>query len=253
MQKLKTFSNEKFGEVRATEINGEVWFVGKDITESLGYTNSSKALKDHVDEEDKGVTKCYTLGGKQNLTVINESGLYSLILSSKLPSAKAFKRWVTSEVLPQIRQNGSYNMRESYTIQDPVQRALAWAEEERVRQEQQKLIEKQEPLVKDYMRFLNTEGYIIFETLAKEVGIGRNKLMKQLRDWKILMTDEYVDYYLNKRYGDKHNQPYQKYMDKDFFVVKQKALKNGEYKPVTLITPKGATAIARKLAKEGLI
>ena len=88
--------------------DGEPWFVGKDITKILGYTNPSKAIADHVDVEDKGVTKCYTPGGVQNLTGINESGLYSLILSSKLPSAKKFKRWVTSEVLPAIRKTGGY-------------------------------------------------------------------------------------------------------------------------------------------------
>ena len=107
MEKLQTFSFEE-EEVRTLTINDEPYFVGKDITEILGYSNSRKALIDHVDEEDKGVTKCDTLGGKQDLTVINESGLYSLILKSKLPTAKKFKRWVTSEVLPTIRKHGMY-------------------------------------------------------------------------------------------------------------------------------------------------
>lgn len=82
------------------------WFVGKDVAEQLGYSNASKTIKDHVDNEDKGVAKCDTLGGEQNITVINESGLYSFVLSSKLPSAKRFKKWVTSEVLPSIRKHG---------------------------------------------------------------------------------------------------------------------------------------------------
>ena len=86
----------------------EPWFVGKDVAEILGYSNTRKALADHVDEEDKGVTKCDTLGGVQDLTVINESGLYGLILSSKMPNAKKFKHWVTSEVLPAIRKHGIY-------------------------------------------------------------------------------------------------------------------------------------------------
>lgn len=92
------FTHPQFGTVRTVEIDNEVWFVGKDVAEALGYTNPSKAFKDHIAEEDKGVTKCYTLGGTQQMTIINESGLYSLILSSKLPSAKEFKHWVTSEV-----------------------------------------------------------------------------------------------------------------------------------------------------------
>lgn len=108
-KKVKIFSNDNFGNIRGIEINGEPWLVGRDVAKALGYKNISDALKKHVDEEDKGVAKCDTLGGSQEMTVINESGFYSLVLSSKLPSAKKFKRWVTSEVLPQIRQTGGYN------------------------------------------------------------------------------------------------------------------------------------------------
>lgn len=92
------FNHPEFGELRTVEISGEPWFVGKDVAEALGYTNPSKAFKDHIAEEDKGVTKWDTPGGTQQMTIINESGLYSLILSSKLPSAKDFKHWVTAEV-----------------------------------------------------------------------------------------------------------------------------------------------------------
>ncbi len=105
---VQIFENAEFGKVRTVVVKDEPYFVGKDVAEILGYTNPRKAIGDHVDEEDKGVTKCDTLGGVQELTIINESGLYSLILSSKLPAAKKFKRWVTSEVLPSIRKTGSY-------------------------------------------------------------------------------------------------------------------------------------------------
>lgn len=108
MNKLKIFENQEFGKIRSVMVNNEPYFVGKDIAEVLGYSNTRKAIQDHVDEDDRGVTKCDTLGGIQELTIINESGLYSLILSSKLPNAKLFKRWVTSEVLPSIRKNGGY-------------------------------------------------------------------------------------------------------------------------------------------------
>ena len=108
MNDLQIFNSPEFGEIRAVELDGEPWFVGKDVATALGYTNSRKALSDHVDEEDKGVTKCYTPGGEQEMTIINESGVYSLIFSSKLPKAKEFKRWVTSEVLPSIRKTGGY-------------------------------------------------------------------------------------------------------------------------------------------------
>lgn len=108
MTELQIFNSEEFGDIRTVTIDNEPWFVGKDVAEALGYSNSRKALADHVHEDDKGVTKCDTLGGKQDLTIINESGLYALIFGSKLESAKRFKRWVTSEVLPAIRKTGSY-------------------------------------------------------------------------------------------------------------------------------------------------
>lgn len=110
MNNLKIFENKEFGQIRTVVKDGEPWFVGKDVADILGYSNPRKAIGDHVDEEDKGVTKCDTLGGVQNLTVINESGLYSLILSSKMQNAKRFKRWVTSEVLPSIRKHGRYGI-----------------------------------------------------------------------------------------------------------------------------------------------
>ena len=100
------FNHPEFGELRTVEISGEPWFVGKDVAEALGYSNARKAVLVHVDAEDKGVTKWDTPGGTQQMTIINESGLYSLILSSKLPSAKEFKHWVTAEVLPSIRKTG---------------------------------------------------------------------------------------------------------------------------------------------------
>ena len=110
MNEVAIFENSEFGEIRTVTINNEVWFVGKDIAEALGYSNSRKALTDHVDDEDKndGVTIRDAIGREQTPTVISESGMYSLVLSSKLSTAKKFKRWVTSEVLPSIRKNGGY-------------------------------------------------------------------------------------------------------------------------------------------------
>ena len=103
-----TFNSAEFGNVRTVVIDGLPWFVGKDVATSLGYSNPRDALSKHIDSEDKGVAKCDTPSGSQNMTIINESGLYSLILGSKLESAKKFKHWVTSEVLPSIRKTGSY-------------------------------------------------------------------------------------------------------------------------------------------------
>ena len=114
LAEIQVFENSEFGKVRTVRIDNETYFVGKDIAEILGFSNSRKAIADHVDDEDKGVTNCYTPGGKQNVTIINESGLYSLILGSKLESAKKFKHWVTSEVLPSIRKTGGYNVPKTY-------------------------------------------------------------------------------------------------------------------------------------------
>lgn len=111
MNTLQIFENPEFGSIRTVEISGEPWFVGKDVAAALGYGKGkslANAVANHVDPEDKGVTELMTPGGKQSVTIINESGLYSLIFSSKLPGAKKFKRWVTSEVLPSIRKTGSY-------------------------------------------------------------------------------------------------------------------------------------------------
>ena len=107
MNELKIFENEEFGQIRSIEIDGLPYFVGKDVAEILGYTNPQKAIRDHVDEEDKTLNESFTVNGTKGV-LINESGLYSLILSSKLPTAKQFKRWVTSEVLPTIRKQGYY-------------------------------------------------------------------------------------------------------------------------------------------------
>ena len=109
-KEIKIFTNDIFGEIRTCQVNNQIMFVGKDVATALGYSNSRKALLDHVDDEDKtdGVTIRDAIGRNQKAVFINESGLYSLILSSKLPQAKAFKRWVTSEVLPQIRKTGGY-------------------------------------------------------------------------------------------------------------------------------------------------
>ena len=119
MREISIFNSEEFGDIRAIEIDNEPWFVGKDVATALGYSNTRKAIGDHVHEDDKGVTKWDTLGGKQDLTIINESGLYALIFGSKLESAKRFKHWVTSEVLPAIRKTGNYKI--PMTIEEQLQ------------------------------------------------------------------------------------------------------------------------------------
>ena len=191
MNELQIFVNKELGEIRALEINNEPWFVGKDVATILGYSNSSDALKKRVDEEDKGVAKCDTLGGKQNLTIINESGLYSLILSSKLPNAKKFKRWVTNEVLPSIRKHGAY------MTEDTIEKALTSPDfliqlATKLKEEQEKSKQLEDKLEKN-SKMLNQISASKNSLLVREVAkilsnhhgivIGEKKLYQKLRDW----------------------------------------------------------------------
>lgn len=130
MNDLTIFENPEFGRLRGLKISGEPWFVGKDVAAALGYVDTAQAIRKHVDDEDKGVVEATTPGGKQKITTINESGLYSLMLKSKLPGAKKFKRWVTSEVLPSIRRAGAYAMLAAAPADDAMFERL-WAELER--------------------------------------------------------------------------------------------------------------------------
>ena len=129
MNELKIFENPEFGKIRTVEIDGEPWMVGKDVAEALGYSNPRDALAVHIDEEDKATVAIHDGSQNRNMTVINESGLYSLVLSSKLPGAKKFRRWVTAEVLPSIRKTSGYSLPKDYPS---ALRALADAEEKRL-------------------------------------------------------------------------------------------------------------------------
>lgn len=139
MEEVQVFNNEEFGNVRSLTIDGEPYFVGKDVASALGYKNVRDSLARHVDLDDKkdGVVIHDSMGRQQKPTIINESGVYSLIFGSKLPNAKKFKHWVTSEVLPALRKYGTYAMRASYMIEDPIERAKKWIEEEQERQKLQ--------------------------------------------------------------------------------------------------------------------
>lgn len=243
---IKIFENEEFGSVRTMEINGEPYFVGKDVAEILGYANTSKALIDHVDDEDKLNNETLSSLGQRGGWLINESGLYSLILSSKLPNAKKFKRWVTSEILPAIRKTGSYSIQskpDSYTIEDPAARARRWAEEYEEKKALEAKIEEQKPLVEYAEHIQASKDVIDMKSMAKlasknGIKIGRNKLFSFLRDRKIL---------------DRENIPYANYMDKEWFQVVESpyTFNNGDVKIIrtTLVSPKGQIGIIRQLKK----
>ena len=186
MQDIQLFEFENQN-VRTMTIDNEPYFVGKDVATILGYSNSRKALIDHVDDEDKGVTKCDTLGGVQNLAVINESGLYSLILSSKLPTAKKFKRWVTSEVLPTIRQHGVYlsneKIEEVLTNPDTIIKLATQLKEER---EGRLLAEQQvnelKPKATYYDRILSNPSLVTITVIAKDYGMSGSEMNKKLHE-----------------------------------------------------------------------
>ena len=182
---MQIFENKQFGKIRTVEKDGEVWFVGVDVAKALGYSNPRKALLDHVYEEDKGVTKRDTLGGSQNISIINESGLYSLILSSKLPSAKDFKKWVTSEVLPSIRKHGAYITDElldeiaaNKEAAEKLFRDLKAEKEESRGLEEQ--LEVNEPKCEFYDNVLQAEGLMPMTLIAKDYGISATRLNSML-------------------------------------------------------------------------
>lgn len=168
MNELKIFKNEEFGEVRTVEIGGEPWFVGKDVADILGYTNTAKAIRDHVDDEDKLTERIVLSGQSREMYIINESGLYSLILSSKLPTAKAFKRWVTSEVLPSIRKHGLYAKEELLDNPDIAIAAFKALKEEReARKALEAENEKMQPLALFAKSVSASDTSILIGDLAK--------------------------------------------------------------------------------------
>ena len=179
---LKIFENPEFGRIRTMEINGEPYFVGKDIALILGYAKPRNAIAAHVDEEDKKDAPIQgDLGGTQEMTVINESGLYSLILSSKLPKAKEFKCWVTSEVLPSIRKTGSYSIQQkvdSYMIEDSIARAKRWIEEEEERRTLKLTVEYQKPMVMLAEERIDKKGCYSLTDVTKSLHFKRGQITR---------------------------------------------------------------------------
>ncbi|BBM19795.1 hypothetical protein G15_3476 [Enterococcus avium] len=172
-------------EVRTVVINDEPYFVGKDVATVLGYSNTPKAIRDHVDDEDKRAERIvHPLGGLQESILINESGLYSLILKSKLPSSKKFKRWVTSEVLPQIRKHGMYATDELLDNPDLlIEVATKLKEERTLRLIAEQRVNELQPKADYYDRILNNKGLVTVSTIAKNYGMSAvsfNKLLHEL-------------------------------------------------------------------------
>lgn len=175
---VKVFESAEFGSVRTVEVNGVPYFVGRDVAAILGYKNIRDAISNHVDEEDKGVAKCDTLGGTQEMVVINESGVYSLVFSSKLPTAKKFKRWVTSEVLPSIRKHGMYATDELLANPDFAIKVFQELKAEREKRSllettvkvQEQQIAELKPKASYYDIVLNCKDLVSTSVIAKDFG-----------------------------------------------------------------------------------
>lgn len=239
---LQIFNNDEFGNVRVVQIEGEPWFVGKDVAGCLGYKNLSRDINRHVDEEDK-ITKMipqYQNGTLVSKTLlINESGLYSLIMSSKLPSAKRFKRWVTAEVLPQIRKTGGY-IPVDQGDSDLMIMAKALNIMQNTLADKDSIIKALQPKADFADCMLKCNNSISVGEFAKVITdngfeIGRNRLFKYLRDQHYLM---------------KNNIPYQRYMKNDIFQLKEGYhFEGSEYIQdfTTLITPKGQEYLYGKI------
>lgn len=252
-KELKVFENKDFGSVRVVEIDNEPWFVGKDVAEILGYSNSKDALKKHVDEEDKQVIQRSQFATleipNRGMTIINESGLYSLILSSKLPNAKKFKHWVTSEVLPSIRQTGGYiHHDEEMSDEEIMARALQAAQRtiekknnkiKTLEKETLKLvdvIESQKPKLEYLDKILSCDDALLMTSIAFDYGLSAQALNK-------ILCEERVQRNVRGQwilYSDYLGKGYTKTETKEF---------GGKARPQTLWTQKGRMLIHEILTK----
>ena len=250
MSELQVFENSEFGKIRALEIDGNPWFVGKDVANKLGYSNTRDALRKHVDEEDKGVAKCDTLGGTQDIKIINESGLYSLVLSSKLPSAKRFKKWVTSEVLPAIRKHGAYLTDEKAYDVTHNPNALADLLLQAGEQLKQKelIIQEMTPKAVFADAVETSKSSILVGELAKilkanGIDVGQKRLFAWLRANGYLMQK-----------GESYNLPTQKSMDLGLMEIKKTTIVCSDGKIITnstaKITGKGQVYFVNKFLKQ---
>lgn len=242
-----TFNNEEFGSVRCMSIDNEPWFVGKDVASALGYSNSSKAVMMHVDPEDKqsmmvdmAHSQNGNLLGRSKTMMINESGLYSLILHSKLPSAKKFKHWVTSTVLPSIRKNGGYIQNQENLSETEILANAVLVAQKVIEEKNQKILQMT-PKADFYDTLMDTKNAIPMGEAAKrlDMNIGRNNLFAILRKHGVL---------------DAHNIPYQSMIDRRYFRVITKTCStyyDTRSYSVTMVLPAGLEYIRNILIKEG--
>lgn len=238
MNDITVFENPDFGTVRTVEINGEPWLVGKDVAAALGYSDTNKAIAMHVDNEDKLNDKTALSLGQRGGWFINESGLYSLVLSSKLPGAKKFRRWITSEVLPSIRRHGAYLTPETIekVLDDPdtiIRLATTLKEERAMRKALEAQAEADRPKVIFADAVTASKKSILVGEMAKilkqnGVETGQNRFFKWLRE----------NGYLIRREGTDYNMPTQLSMELDLFEIKETAVTHSDGHTTVCKTPK---------------
>lgn len=237
MNQMEIFKNPEFGAIRAVEIDGEPWLVGKDVSLALGYTNPQKAIRDHVDAEDRTVNDSFTVNGTA-ITLINESGLYSLVLSSKLPKAKQFRRWVTSEVLPTIRKHGAYMTREKLwevatspeALLKLCSELLAEREENAVLREENALLEGKAAF---FDLFVDMKQSTNLRTTAKELVVPERRFVRFLLEQRFVY-----------RTASGNVLPYAKPSNDGLFCVKDYC-NHGHIGSYTLVTPQGKLYFAQ--------
>lgn len=252
MNELKIFENPAFGKVRVVEQGGEPWFIGKDVAEILGYSNTPKAIRDHVDDEDKLAERIVLSGQNREVAIINESGLYSLILSSKMPKAKEFKRWVTAEVLPAIRKTGGYiagseKMSDAELMAKAVLVAQATIKERDARIAE---LESDTQRMKPKEIFADavsaSDQTILIGDLAKLIkqnghDMGQKRMFEWLRN----------NGYLIKRQGADYNSPTQRAMELGLFRIKETAVTHSDghvtVSKTVKVTGKGQAYFVNKL------
>lgn len=223
--------------VRAVEVDGEPWFVASDVAKALGYSATSAALR-LLDDEDKGVQTLHTPGGRQSFTTITEGALYELVVRSTLDGARRFKRWVTHDVLPQIRRTGSYvTPATTFELPQTMAEALRLAADsiDRAEHAEQALAEVA-PKVEAFDELMSADGCLTMEATAKVVGLGRNTLFRRLREIGVLQANRL---------------PYQRYMH--YFEIELGThVRNGEHYPhhTTRVKPEGVDFIRRRLAAQ---
>ena len=246
MNELKIFQSEEFGEIRTVQLNNETYFVGKDIATALGYERAAKAIQDHVDAEDKDEIPIQdSIGRMQNTPIITESGVYALIFGSKLESAKRFKHWVTSEVLPSIRKHGMYAVDELLDNPDMAIKAFTALKEER---EKNKLLQADNDRMKPKEIFADavatSKQSILIGQLAKLIcqnghEIGQQRLFRWMRENGYLM-----------KHGSNYNMPMQRYVEQGLFEIKESAVTNPDgsvrMTKTTVVTGKGQVYFINK-------